>query len=32
MTGQGFGMLGQANSGKLVIDKKKQKMNMSRLR
>jgi U4/U6 small nuclear ribonucleoprotein PRP31 len=31
-TGEGFGMLGQASSGKLRVDKKKQKMNMSRPR
>lgn len=30
VTGEGFGMLGQTASGKLRIDKKKQKMNLSR--
>lgn len=30
MTGTGFGMLGQANSGVLKVDKKKQKQNLNK--
>ena len=31
VTGEGFGMLGQQGSGKLRVDKKKQKINMSKV-
>lgn len=31
MTGEGFGMLGQQNTGTLKIDRKKQKQNLSKV-